>query len=112
MPPRNPKQNKGDKPMTNQQQLKEKIIKDWEKEFDKDFVDPNYPLVLWDFIRTEELKSFIRQLLAQETQKTRTELLDKVEKTMRDTLSADTLKYHNEVDLLYEKLDELRDKSK
>ena len=92
--------------------LKEKIIEDWEKEFDKDFVDPNYPLVLWDFIRTEELKSFIRQLLIAETQKVREEMLDKVEKTMRDTLSADTLKYHNEVDLLYEKLDELRDKSK
>ena len=54
----------------------------------------------------------ILSLISAENQQAREELLDKVEEIMRDTLSADTLKYHKEVDLLYKELDKLRDKSK
>ena len=45
------------------QEIKEKIIKDWEKEFDKMF---DYNPEVWFFVKPKMVKSFIRQLLIQE----------------------------------------------
>ena len=36
--------------------------KEWE-EFDKEFVDPQHPIALLSWIKTEEIKNFIRTLI-------------------------------------------------
>ena len=40
--------------------------KTWEEEFDKEFVDAKTPVALYDWIRTDDMKSFIRKLLLQQ----------------------------------------------
>lgn len=56
----------------------------------------------------DSLKLSIARLAYNREQKARQEVLEKVEKIIRDTLSADTPKYHKEVGELYKKLQELK----